>query len=177
MDGISLLEASLLYSVLFSPLLSMVLLLFWTSANMKNTAKAQLFGIVILLALGFLAINSPMILIIEATAIILFVVWLFAYRDFFLKEGQLSFILRFFALQVAYYILFFFVFTRLEYNLAITLLLLCIIPILSMILLYSRTFGNKNTSKGRVLIVIVFIVQVIYAIITIVLALRAMSNF
>lgn len=170
MDGISLLEASILYSVLLLPLLSMVLLFAWTSANMKNTAKAQLLGIVIVLVLGFLVINSPMIIIIEATAIILFVVWIFAYRVFFLK-GQLPVILLFFALQVAYYILFF-VFIGLEYNLAITLL--CIIPILSIILLYPWTFGTKNTSKGRVLIITVFIVQVIYASLNIVLSLTTL---
>lgn len=151
----------------------MVLVLFWTSANMKNTAKAQLLGIVILLVLGFLAINSPMILIVGATAIILLVVWIFSYRNFFFK-GQLSFILLIIALQVAYYILFF-VIIGLE-NLAITLLLLCIIPILSMILLFPWTFGNDKPSKGRVFIIIVFIIQVISAILSIVLSLIAMSN-
>ena len=171
MDGISLLDAILIYSLLFSPLLTMVLLLFWTSADMKNTAKAQLLGIVILLALGFLAINSPIILIVEATAIILFMVWIFAYRDFFPK-GQLPVILLIFALQVTHYILFF-VFMGLEYNLSITLLLLCILPILSMILVYPWTFGNKKISKGRVLIMIIFIVQAIYAILVIVLSLMA----
>ena len=89
MDGISFLEASILYSVLLFPLLTIILLLFWASANMKNTAKTQLFGIVILIAAGFLAINSPIILIIEATALILLVIWIFAYKEFFLKE-QLS---------------------------------------------------------------------------------------
>ena len=172
MDGISLLEASMLYSVLFLPILSMILLFAWTSANMKTTAKAQLFGIVILIALGFLAINSPIILIIEAAAIILLVVWVFAYRDFFLK-GQLSVILLIFALQVAYYILFF-VLMGLENNLAITLL--CLIPILSIIFLYPWTFGNKKTSKGRVLIIIVFIVQVIYVILNILLSLIVTFN-
>lgn len=174
MDGISLLDASLIYSLLFSPLLTMVLVLFWTSANMKNTAKTQLLGIVILLILGFLAINSPIILVAEAIAIILLVVWIFAYRDLFLK-GQFTIILLFFALQVAYYILFF-VFMGLQYNLAITLISLCIIPILSMILLYPWTFGNKKTSKGRELIIIVFIVQVIFIILSIVLSLMATVN-
>ena len=141
---------------------------------MKNTAKAQLLGIVILLVLGFLAINSPLILIVEATAIILFVVWIFTYRNFLFKR-QLLVILLIIALQVAYYILFF-VFMGLAYNLSITLLLLCIIPILSMILLFPWTFGNKKTSKGRVFIIIVFIVQVIYAILSIVLSIMAKSN-
>lgn len=172
MDGISLLDVSLISSLLFSPLLTMVLLLFWTSANMKNTAKAQLLGIIILLILGFLAINSPIILIIEAAAIILLVVWTFAYRDFLLKE-QLSVISLLFALQATYYILFF-VLLRLEYNIALTLL--CIIPILSIILLYPWTFGSKNTSNGRVFIIIVFIVQVIFAISNIAFSLIATSN-
>lgn len=157
--------------MLFSPLLTIVLLLFWTSTNMKNTAKGQLLSIVILLVLGFLAINSPIFFIIEAIAIILLVVWIFANRDFFLK-GQLPVILPISALQVAYYILFF-VFIGLEYNLGMILL---IIPILSMIIVYPWTFGNKKTSKGRVLIMIIFIVQAIYAILIIVLSLMATSN-
>jgi len=173
LDGITILEASILYSALISPLLSMVLLFFWMSANMKNTAKAQLLGIVILLTLGFLAINSPIILIVEAIAIVLLVVWIFAYRDFF-QKGQLPVILPIFALQIAYYILFF-VLLSLEYILAITLL--CIIPILSMILLYPWTFGNKKHSKGRVFIIIIFIVQIIFIISNITLPLMATSNF
>lgn len=171
LDGISLLEASIIYSLLFSPVLTMVFLLFWTSANMKTTAKAQLFGIVILIALGFLAINSPIILIIEAAAIILLVVWIFAYRDFF-DKGQLPVILPISALQVAYYILFF-VFMSLEYNLGLILL---IIPILSMIVVYPWTFGNKKNAKGRVLIMIIFIIQAIFAILIIVLSLMATAN-
>ena len=172
MDGITFLEASLIYSLLFSPLLTMVLLLFWASANLKNTAKAQLLGIVVLLVLGFFAINSPLILIIEATAIILLVVWIFAYKDFFLK-GQLSVISLIIALQVIYCILFF-VLVGVEFTLAITLL--CIIPVLSMILLYPWTFGSKNTSNGKVFIIIVFIVQLIFAILNIVVSLTATFN-
>jgi hypothetical protein len=172
LDGLSLLDASLIYSLLFSPIVTMVLLLFWTSANMKNTAKAQLLGIFILLVLGFLAINSPIILIIEATAIILLVVWIFAYKDVFLK-GQLSLILLILALQVAYYILFF-VLLSLENGLAIALL--CIIPILSMILLYPWIFGSKNTANRRIFIIIVFIVQVVFASLTIVFSFIATSN-
>ena len=171
MDGISLLEASLIYSLLFAPILTLVLLLLWTSANMKTTAKAQLLSIIILFALGFLAINSPIILIVEAAAIILLVVWIFAYRTFFHK-GQLPLILPISALQVAYYILFF-VFMGLEYNLGLILL---IIPILSMILLCPWTFGNKKTSNGRVLIMIIFIVQAIFATLVIVLTLMTTSN-
>ncbi|WP_455662066.1 hypothetical protein [Pradoshia sp.] len=171
MDGISLLDASLFYSLLFSPLLTIVLLLFWISANMKNTAKVQLLSIVFLVILGFLAINSPFILIIEATAILLFLVWLYTYRSFFPKE-QSSVFLLVFVLQIAYYMLFFFLLS--SGNLAITFL--CIIPILSMVLLYSWTFGSKNTSSGRVFIIIVFIIQVIVVILTIVLSFIATSN-
>ena len=115
-----------------------------------------------------------LILIVGSTAIILLIVWIFAYRNFFLK-GQFTAILLFFALQIAYYMLFFVVMGS-EYNLAITLLILCIIPILSMMLLYPWTFGHKKTSKGRVLIIIVFIVQVISAILSIVLSLMATVN-
>ena len=170
MDGILLREAILFYSLLFLPIIILVLLLFWASVNMKTTAKVQLLGIIILFALGFLGINSPIILIVEVAAIILLVVWIFAYRDFFHK-GQLPVILPISALQVAYYILFF-VFIRLEYILGI----LIVIPILSMILLYPWTFGNKKTSKGQVYIMIIFIVQAIFAILIIVLSLMVTFN-
>ena len=170
MDGILLREAILFYSLLFLPIIILVLLLFWASVNTKTTAKVLLLGIIILFALGFLGINSPIILIVEVAAIILLVVWIFAYRDFFHK-GKLPVILPISALQIAYYILFF-VFMGLKYNL-ITLL---IIPILSMILLYPWTFGNKKTSKGQVLIMIIFIVQGIYAILVIVLSLMVTFN-
>jgi len=109
---------------------------------MKTTAKAQLLGIIILFALGFLAINSPIILIIEAAAIILLTVWIFAYRDFFTKE-QLPVTLTISALQVVSYILFF-AFIGSKYNLGIILL---IIPILSIILVYPWTFGNRKLLK------------------------------
>ena len=171
MDGISLLEASVFYSLLFSPIITIVLLLFWTSANMKTTAKAQLLGIIILFALGLLAINSPIILIVEAAAIILFTVWIFAYRDLFNKE-QLPVTLTISALQVFSYILLF-AFIGSEYNLEIILL---IIPILSIIPIYPWTFGNKKTSKDSILIMLVFIVQAIYAFLVIFLSLTAMSN-
>ena len=165
MDGISLLEAIAFYSLLLSPLLSMILLLFWTSVNMKNTAKAQLAGIVILSALGFAASNSPLFLLIETAALILSGVWIFAYRGCFLK-GQLTVILSAFALQAAYSALLF-TFIGSAYSLAVPLL--CISPILTMILLYPWTFGNKRTSGGWVFLLIVFFVQVVHAILTITL--------
>jgi hypothetical protein len=171
LDGICFLEASLIYLLLFSPVLTMVLLLFWTSASMKATAKAQLLGIIILFALGFLWINSPIILIVEVAAIILLVVWIFVYRGFFHK-GQLPIILGISALQVVYYILFF-LFIGLEYNPALILL---IIPILSVILLYPWTFGKKKTSIGHVFLMVIFFFQAIYAILVIVLSLMVMSN-
>ena len=138
---------------------------------MKTTAKAQLLSVIILFALGFLAINSPIILIVEAAAIILLTVWILTYRDFFNKE-QLPITLTISALQVFSYILFF-AFIESEYNLGIILL---IMPILSIILVYPWTFGNKKTSKDSKLIMLVFAVQVIYAFLVIVLSLTAMSN-
>lgn len=170
MDGISLLEASVFYLLLFSPIITIVLLLFWTSANMKTTAKAQLLSIIILFVLGFLAINSPVILIVEAAAIILLTVWILAYRDFFNKE-QLPVTLTISSLQIVSYILFF-AFIGSEYNLGIFLL---VIPIISIILVYPWTFGNKKTSKDSILIMLVFIVQTIYSFLVIVLSLTAMS--
>ena len=163
MDGISFLEATILYSVLFIPLLSILLSLLWTSAGMKNAAKAQLFGIVILIALGFLAINSPIILVIEAVAFILLVVWIFIYKDFFLK-GQLLVISIIVLLQIVYYILFY-LFLGTEFA-----LLLFLIPLVSMILLFPWAFGNKK-SIGRVLIIITYIIQIIFIILMIVLSL------
>jgi len=171
LDGISLLEASILYSVLFIPLLSILLLLLWTSAGMKNAAKAQLFGIVILIALGFLSINSPIILVIETIAIILLVVWIFVYKDFFLK-GQLLVISIILLLQIIYYILFY-LFLGTEFTVAIALLFL--IPLISMILLFPWAFGNKK-SNGRVLIIITYIIQIIFIILMIVLSLTLKSN-
>ena len=115
LDGISLLDATIIYSLLFSPLLTMVLLFFWTSANMANNAKVQLLGIFILLVLGFLAINSPFILIIESAAIILFILWLITYRASFLN-GQISLISTIFILQFVFYLLFFIFFSaRIRY--------------------------------------------------------------
>lgn len=168
MDDISIFDASLFYSLLFSPLLTMILISFWMSANIKNTAKAQLFGIVILVVLGFFAINSPFIVIIEATAIFLFLAWIYTYRKFFIEE-RLSIFLSIVSLQIAYYSLFIFLLGL--GNLAITLL--CIFPILSLILLYSWTFGRKKTSSGRVFIIMVFIVQAMLLILTIILSLTA----
>ena len=165
MDGISLLDAIIIYSLLFSPPLTITLLLFWASADMKNTAKAQLLCIVILFILGLLTINSPIILIIETTAILLFVIWIYTYRNFFRKE-QLTIFSHIFALQFSYYI-FFFVILILEYHLAI--LLLCLIPIFSIKLVYSRTFLSKNTTSGRLFIILAFIVQVIFTILNIML--------
>ena len=167
MDGISLLDASILYTLLFCPVLSMVFLFFWTSANMKKTAKVQLLGLVILLAISLLTINYSISLVILAIAIVLFIVWLFVYREFFLT-GQLPVIFFIFGLHLVYYILFF-VFIGLENNLGITFL--SILPILSMILLYSWTFGKKKISQGRIFILTVFMIQVLFTILNVVLSL------
>ena len=173
MDGISLLDATIIYSLLFSPLLTMVLLFFWTSANMANNAKVQLLGIFILLVLGFLAINSPFILIIESAAIILFILWLITYRASFLN-GQISLISTIFILQFVFYLLFFIL---LFFESGPIFSLLGIIPILSMIFLYPWAFGKKKTiSKGRVFIIFGFIVQVYLVILSIVNSFVVTSN-
>ena len=171
MDGITFLDASIIYSLLFLPIITIILLFFWASANMKNTAKAQLLGILILFILGLLAINSPYILLIEAIAILLLIVWIYAYRNFFLK-GQLSFILSISALQIVYYNLFLLLLS-LGYTLVISLV--CVIPIFSIVLLYPWTFGNKSPSKGQVFLIIAFIVQVIIIILIILVSLGVMS--
>ena len=173
MDGISLLDATIIYSLLFSPLLTIVLLFFWTSANMKNKAKTQLLGIFILLVVGFLVINSPFILIIESVAIILFILWLMGNRASFLNE-QLSIISIITVLQLVFYMLFF-ILLGLEFGPILSLL--CIIPILSMFFLFPWTFGKKRTiSKGRVFIILVFIVQVYLFILSIVNSFVVTSN-
>ena len=158
-----------MYSLLASPLLSIVLLFFWMSVNFKNTAKAQLLGIVVLFVLGLLAINSPIIVIVEAAAIILFIVWLFAYRAFFSKE-QVSVLIWFVVLQTVYYIL---LISILALMTNLGFIFACIIPILSMRLLYPWTFGNKKESEGRALILSIFVVQIIFMILNITVYLMA----
>ena len=173
MDGISLLDATIIYSLLFSPLLTIVLLFFWASANMVNKAKTQLLGIFILLVLGFLAINSPFILIIEGVAVVLFILWLITNRQSFLDE-QISFISILVVLQLVFYMLFF-ILIGLESGLILSLL--GIIPILSVCFLYPWAFGKKRTiSKGRLFIILVFIVQVYLVILSIVNSLVVTSN-
>lgn len=162
MDGITIWDALIIYSLLASPLLSIVLLFFWLSANVKNTAKAQLLGIIVLFVLGFLAINSFIILIVDAVVIILFVAWFFAYRSFFSKE-RLPITISVAVLQVIYYVLFIAI-------LALTnvgLILVCIISVLSIILLYPWAFGNKKESEGRGFILSIFAVQIMFAILNI----------
>lgn len=171
MDGITFLDASVVYSLLFLPIVSIILLFFWASANIKTAAGFQLLGIIILFILGLLAINSPYILLIEAIAILLLIIWIYAYRNFFIK-GQLPFILTIFVLQIVYYNLFLLL-LGIQYTLAFSLA--CIIPILSMYLLYPWTFGNKKTPKGQVFAVIAFIVQVIITVLIIMVSLGVMA--
>lgn len=156
LDGISLLDASLFYSLLFSPLLTMVFLLFWISAEIKKSAMAQILGIVILMAAGIFAINSPFITFIEAIAILLLVVWFIAHKDSFRREKRAA-TLSIFAFQITYYILFF---PLLISGNAATAFVLCIAPILSVKFAYPWVFGRKAV-KGRVYVIFAFIVQVI----------------
>ena len=129
---------------------------------MKNTAKAQLLGIVVLFVLGLLAINSPIFAIVEVATMILLGVWLFAYRDFFSKE-RLPATLSVVVLQMVYYALFIAIgaWTNLGFILA------CIISVLSMIRLYPWAFGNKKESKGRGFILSIFVVQIIFTVLNI----------
>ena len=171
MDGITILDASVVYSLLFLPILTIVLLFFWASANFKKAAIFQLLGIVILFTLGLLAINSPYIMIIEAVAILLLIVWIYTYRNFFLK-GQLFFILTIFVLQIVYYNLFLLL-LGIQYTLVISLA--CIIPILSMYLLYPWTFGHKKSGKGRIYLMIAFVVQGIITVLILLVSLGTMA--
>ena len=122
MDGITLWDAIHFYYLLFSPLLTTILLLFWIATNMKSNAKGK------------------------------------------------SIVFTIIVLQFAYSILFF-TLLGLESNIAIALL--CIIPLISIILLYPWTFGRKKTAKGRVFVILIFIVQVILVILTFILSLIA----
>ncbi len=171
MDDITFLDASVIYSLLFLPIITIILLFFWASANIKTAAGVQLLGIVILFILGLLAINSPYIVLIEAIAILLLIVWIYAHRNNFLK-GQVSFILTIFALQIVYYNLFLLL-LGIQYTLVISLA--CIIPILSIYLLYPWTFGNKKTSQGRIFLMIAFIAQVIITVLIIMVSLGVMA--
>lgn len=168
MDGILIYDATAIYSVILAPLLAMILLFCWTAASMKKIAKFQLLGIVLLFALGFLAINSPIILIVEAVAIILLVVWIFNYRASF-HQGQILVVLLVIVMHIIYAILFF-ALAGLENSLGIVAL--CIFPVLSMMLLYPWTFGDKKLPKGRVFILILLVVQMIFVILNIVLPLN-----
>ncbi len=172
MDGLSLFEASIFYSVVLLPLISIILVICWASLHMKNTAKAQLVGIFTFLVLGILTINSSLFLVIEGVAFILLVLWIVAYRHLFLK-GQLRTIILIFALQIVYYILLYFFFVG-ERGLAMSIL--SIIPLISIILLYPWMFGNKKTLDNRVFIIIIGIIQVIFIISNLVLSLMIISN-
>ena len=148
-----------MYSLLASPFLSIVLLFFWLSVDVKKTAKVQLLGIVVLFVLGFLAINSSIIVIVEVAALILLVAWFFAYRSFFSKERLPSV----FVLQMSYSIVFIVILTLTN----VGFILACVISVFSMIRLYPWAFGDKRESKGRAFILSIFVVQVIFTILNI----------
>ena len=167
MDGISLLDASLFYSLLFSPLLTMVFLLFWISADIKKAAKAQILGIIILMAAGIFAINSPFITFIEAIAILLLIVWFIAHKDSFRREKR-SVTLSIFAFQITYYILFF---PLLISGNAATAFVLCIAPILTIKFAYPWAFGRK-TSSGRMYVIFAIVLQVVLTLLNIWFALK-----
>ena len=167
LDGISLLDASLFYSLLFSPLLTMIFLLLWISADMKKAIKAQILGIIILVAAGIFAINSPFITVIEAIAILLLFVWFIAHKDSFRREKR-SATLSIFAFQITYYILFF---PLLIAGNAATAFVLCIAPILTIKFAYPWAFGRK-TSSDRMYVTFAIIVQVILILLNIWFALK-----
>ena len=155
----------MMYSLLASPFLSIVLLFFWLSVDAKKTAKVQLLGIVVLFVLGFLAINSTIIIIVHAAAIILLVAWLFAYRRFFSKERLPSVA----TLQISYAIAFVALFTLTN----VGFILVCIISVFSMIRLYPWAFGDKRESNGRALVLSIFAVQIMFTVLTITFYLMA----
>ena len=138
------------------------------SVDVKNAAKAQLLGIVVLFVLGLLAINSPIFGIVEVATMILLGAWLFAYRDFFSKE-RLPVTISVVVLQMIYYVLFIAIgaWTNLGFILA------CIISVLSMILLYPWAFGDKRESNGRAFVLSIFAVQIMFTVLNITIYLMA----
>jgi len=148
-----------MYALLASPLLSIVLLFFWLSVDAKNTAKVQLLGIVLLFVLGFLAINSTIILIVHAVAIIWLVAWLVAYRRLFSKE-RLPLVAT---LQISYAIAFVALFTLPN----VGFILVCVISIFSMIRLYPWAFGDKRESNGRAFVLSIFAIQIMFTVLNI----------
>ena len=157
------------YALATMPILTIVLLLFWIPANMNKTAKIQFLGIFILFVIGILTAQydfNTLFGIILLIFIIALTLWIFVNRRFFIIK-HLSVISMIFALQIA----FFFLIQWIGYGLS--LILLCIVPILSMVLLYPWIFGSKEKSYGRVLAIIIFIVQLIFTILNVVLLILA----
>ena len=171
MDGISLLDAILLYSVLFLPILTMILLFAWGAANMKSSSKVQLLVIILVFILGILAINSIILPIMSVSMILLFI-WIYLNRSGFV-QGQLLCIFIVFGFQLLFYFLGFSV-IDLESTWAFTILL--ITPIVTIVLLFPWTFGRKNIlTKGRLIVVIVFILQVILLILCVFFGISALK--
>lgn len=157
MDGISFLDAILIYSVLFLPIVTMILLFAWGAANMKNSSKVQLLVVILVFILGILAINSIILPIMSVSMVLLFI-WIYLNKNGF-AQGQLLFIFIVFGFQLLFYFLWFLV-LDLESTLAFIILLVA--PIATMGLLFPWTFGGKNTlAKGQLIVVIAFILQVI----------------
>ena len=157
MDGISLLDAILLYSVLFLPIVTMILLFAWGAANMKNSSKVQLLVVILVFILGLLTINSIILPIMIVSMILLFI-WIYINRSGFV-QGQLLFIFIVFGFQLLFYFLGFSV-IGLESTWAFIILLIA--PIVTIVLLSPWTWGRKSTlAKGRLIVVIAFILQVI----------------
>lgn len=109
------------------------------------------------------------VLFVPLLTMVLLIIWTFLNRKNISKFKSLTVVLMF-ALQILYYLLAFLV-LKLESNLAIALL--TIIPIFSLVLLYSRVFGHMRKAAGRILMSIIYLAQLILAIATFLLALSA----
>ncbi|MEC2054151.1 hypothetical protein I6J18_04815 [Peribacillus psychrosaccharolyticus] len=157
MDGISFLDAILIYSVLFLPIVTMILLFVWGAANMKNSSKVQLLVVILVFILGILAINSIILPIMSVSMVLLFI-WIYLNKNGF-AQGQLLFIFIVFGFQILFYFLWFLV---LDLETTLAFIILLVAPIATMGLLFPWTFGRKNTlAKGQLIVVIAFILQVI----------------
>ena len=171
MDGISLLDAILLYSVLFLPIITMILLFVWGAANMKNSSKVQLLVVILVFILGLLTINSIILPIMIVSMVLLFI-WIYVNRSGFI-QGQLLFIFIVFGFQLLFYVL---GFSVIDLGSTWAFITLLIAPIVTMALLFPWTFGRKNTlAKGHFIGVIAFILQVILLILCVFLGISALK--
>lgn len=118
------------------------------------------------------AIVIYIILFVPLLTMFLLIGWTLLNRKNISKFKSLTMVIMF-GMQIVYYLIIF-LFLKLENNLGIALV--TIIPICALTLLYSRVFGHRKKSYGRIIMVVVFFLQVLLAIATFSLSLTAHFN-